>query len=150
MDPLKVEAIVNLPPPSSHQLQSLQGKANFLHHFLPNYVGLAKGFTQLLKQGTTFAWDKIAQKYFDDFKVVLINDPLFHPPDYYRDYFLYLAATPSTIAMVLVQDNEKGGEHMMYYLSRNLLDTETCYFGCRLGCSTFSALYSLTNDYSDF
>lgn len=32
LDPLKVEAIVNLPPLSSlHQLQSLQGKANFLH-----------------------------------------------------------------------------------------------------------------------
>ncbi|KZL17871.1 reverse transcriptase family protein [Pseudovibrio sp. Ad37] len=31
LDPLKVEAIVNLPPPASlQQLQSLQGKANFL------------------------------------------------------------------------------------------------------------------------
>jgi hypothetical protein len=31
VDPIKVEAILNLPPPSSlHQLQSLQGKANFL------------------------------------------------------------------------------------------------------------------------
>ena len=30
LDPLKVEAIVNLPPPSSlHQLQSLQGKENY-------------------------------------------------------------------------------------------------------------------------
>jgi hypothetical protein len=31
VDPLKVDSILNLPPPSTlHQLQSLQGKANFL------------------------------------------------------------------------------------------------------------------------
>ena len=37
VDPSKVEAIINLPPPSTlHQLQSLQGKANFLCRFIPN------------------------------------------------------------------------------------------------------------------
>jgi hypothetical protein len=74
-----------------------------------------------------FVWDEVAQKSFDDLKVVLINAPLLHPPDYHRDYFLYLAAAPSTIAMVLVQDDDEGNEHVIYYLSRNLLDTETRY-----------------------
>ena len=51
LDPLKVEAIVNLPSPSSlHQLQSLHGKSNFLRRFILNYVEVAKGFTRLLKQ----------------------------------------------------------------------------------------------------
>ena len=84
LDLLKVEAIENLPPPSSlHQLQNLQGKANFLHCFIPNYVGLAIGFTRLLKQGMPFAWDEVTQKYFDDLKAILINSPLLHIPDYY-------------------------------------------------------------------
>jgi len=74
-----------------------------------------------------FVWDKVAQKYFDDLKVVLVNSPLLHPPDYYRDYFLYLPIAPSTIAMVLVQGDNKGNENVIYYLSRNLIDTETCY-----------------------
>ena len=69
-------------------------------------------------------WPK---KSFDDLKVILINAPLLHPPDYYRDYFLYVAATPSTIAMVLVQDDDEGSEHLIYYLSRNLPETETRY-----------------------
>jgi polyhydroxyalkanoate synthesis regulator protein len=39
VDPLKVEAILNLPPPSTlRQLQSLQGKENFLRRFIPNYA----------------------------------------------------------------------------------------------------------------
>lgn len=54
------------------------------------------GFTWFLKKGTPFAWDEIAQKSFDDLKVILINAPMLHPPYYYRDYFFYLAVAHST------------------------------------------------------
>ena len=94
---------------------------------MPNYAELASRFTWLLKHGTPFLWDEAAQKSFDDLKIILINSPLLHPPNYDRVYFLYLAAASSTIAMVLVQDDEKGHEHVIYYLSRNILDTNTHY-----------------------
>jgi hypothetical protein len=91
VDPLKVEAILNLPPPSSlHQLQSLQGKANFLHCFIPNYIELTLGFTQILKKGSEFVWDTTANKAFDALKFTLTCTPLLFPPNYSRDYFLYL------------------------------------------------------------
>lgn len=62
LDPLKVEAILNLlPPPYLHQLHSLQGKANFLHRFIPNYAEIAKGYTRLLKRDTPLVWDDIAK-----------------------------------------------------------------------------------------
>jgi hypothetical protein len=55
VDPLKVEMILNLPPPSLlRQLQSLQGKANFLCRFIPNYAELTLRFTRLLKKGSKF------------------------------------------------------------------------------------------------
>jgi hypothetical protein len=55
VDPLKVEAILNMPPPSTlHQLQSLQGKDIFLRQFIPNYVELTKCFTKLCKKGHDF------------------------------------------------------------------------------------------------
>ena len=51
LDPCKVHAIIDLPPPSSSlQIQKLQGKANFLRRFIPNYAELAKGYTRLLKR----------------------------------------------------------------------------------------------------
>lgn len=103
INPLKVEAIVNLPPPSSlHQLQSLQGKAIFICLFVPNYVELAKGFTRFLKKGFPFVSDEISQKYFNARKKTLISAPLLHPPDYHCNYFLYLDVDDNTIAMVLV------------------------------------------------
>jgi hypothetical protein len=61
VDPIKVEAILNLPPPSTlRQLQSLQGKANFLRRFIPNYAEITRGFTRLLKKDSEFVWDTVA------------------------------------------------------------------------------------------
>lgn len=58
VDPLKVEAITKLPPPRTIlQLQSLQGKANFLRRFIVNYAEITKGFMRLLKKGVPFIWD---------------------------------------------------------------------------------------------
>jgi hypothetical protein len=81
VDPLKVEVILNLPPPSTlHQLQSLQGKANFLHRFIPNYTEITHGFTRLLKKGSEFIWDTIANKAFKALKLSLTRASLLFPP----------------------------------------------------------------------
>jgi len=103
VDPLKVEVILKFSPPSKlRQLQSLQGKENFLCQFIPNYVELTKGLTPLLKKGISFTRDEVTKKYFDAPKHMLTHTPLLHLNDYHRDYFLYLAASDITIGMVLV------------------------------------------------
>jgi len=80
-----------------------------------------------LNQNTPFFWDEIADKYFDALKHALTHAPLLHLPNYNQDYFLYLAASHSTIGMVLVQEDESSGEHVIYYLSRTLNPTELKY-----------------------
>jgi hypothetical protein len=128
VDPIMVEAILNLPPPSSlRRLQILQGKANFLRRFIPNYAEITRGFTRLLKKDSEFVWDKIANNAFEALKLSLTKAPLLFPPDYSRDYFLYLAASEYTIGMVLVQEDDNHDEHVIYYLSRNLSSTEVKY-----------------------
>jgi hypothetical protein len=128
VDPLKVDAILNLPPPSTLcQLQSLQGKANFLHRFIPNYVELTQGFTRLLRKGYEFVWDDTTNKSFEPLKLALTHTPLLFPPDYSRDYFLYLVASDSTIPMVLVQEYGSHEKHVIYYLSQSLTTTEAKY-----------------------
>jgi hypothetical protein len=128
VDPLKVEAILNLPPPSTlRQLQSLQGKGKFLRRFIPNYAEINRGFTRLLKKDLEFVWDTIANNAFEDLKLSLTRAPLLFPTDYSRDYFLYLAASEYTIGMVLVQEDDANDEHVIYYLSRSLMPTEIKY-----------------------
>jgi hypothetical protein len=48
-------------PTSLTQLQSLQGKTNFLRDFICNYIEINKGFMQLLQKNTPFSWDDITQ-----------------------------------------------------------------------------------------
>ena len=52
---------------------------------------------------------------------------MIHPSDYSKEFLLYIAASATTIAMVLVQDNLHGQEHVIYYTSKNLIDSETHY-----------------------
>jgi hypothetical protein len=128
VDPLNVEVSLNLPPPYTLcQLQSLQEKANFLRRFIPNYVEITLGFTRLLKKGVDFIWYSIANKAFEALKLSLTRAPLLFPPNYSRDYFLYLAASDYTIAMVLIQEDDSHDEHVIYYLSRSLMPTKTKY-----------------------
>ena len=42
-------------------------------------------------------------------------------------FLLYIAASITTIAMVLVQDSLHNQEHVIYYTSKNLIDFETRY-----------------------
>jgi hypothetical protein len=128
VDPLKVEAIVQFPPPCTvPQLQSLQGKANFLRRFIANYAEITKGFMHLLKKGVPFHWDEATQCSFEALKHTLTSSPLLRPPNYNKDFLLYLATAESTIGMVLVQEDDFLEEHIIYYLSRGLVGPELNY-----------------------
>jgi hypothetical protein len=128
VDPLKVEAIVQLPPPRTIlQLQSLQGKANFLRRFIANYAEITKGFMHLLKKDVPFFWDEVVQHSFDALKHALTTTPLLWPPNYNKDFLLYLASAESTIGMVLVQEDDSFFEYVIYYLSQGLVGSELNY-----------------------
>ena len=48
--------------------------------------------------------------------------------DYSCDFLIYVAASMEMVGMVLVQEDEKLHEHVIYYLSRNLVDVKLRYF----------------------
>jgi hypothetical protein len=77
-------------------------------------------FLRLLHHDIPFQWDEHAQTTFDDLKVALSNAPLISPPDYDRDYILYLSASAVSVAGVLVQLGDDGHEHVIYYISKNI------------------------------
>ena len=64
---------------------------------------------------------------FENLKHALTHAPILQPPNYNKDYSFYLVASLSTIGMVLVQTYEHDHEHVIYYLSKSLMDSETCY-----------------------
>ena len=81
VDPLKVEAILQLSPSRNiRHLQCLQGMENFLRRFVVNFSNLTKGFIRLLKKDTPFYWDERAQESFDALKRALASAPVISPP----------------------------------------------------------------------
>ena len=82
---------------------------------------------RLLKKDTTFCWDERAQESFDALKRTLASSPVLNPPNYSRDFLLYVVASLEMIGMVLVQEDEELQEHVIYYLSQNLIHVEICY-----------------------
>ena len=81
----------------------------------------------LLKKDTLFYWDDQYQQSFDNLKHALTHSPVIHPLDYSKDFILYIVASATTIAIVLVKENLHGQEHVIYYDSKNLMDSETHY-----------------------
>jgi hypothetical protein len=82
---------------------------------------------RLLKKDVPFFWDKVAQRSFYALKHALTTAPLLRPPNYNKDFLLYMATTESTIGMVLVQEDNSFSEYMIYYLSQGLVGLELNY-----------------------
>jgi hypothetical protein len=75
VDSFKVMTIFKSSPPCIvHQLQSLQGKENFLQGFITYYAEITNGLMCLSKKGVTFIWDGQAQRSFEAFQKALMSD----------------------------------------------------------------------------
>ena len=51
-------------------------------------------------------------------KRALASASVISPPDYSRDFLLYVAGSMEMIGMVLVQEDEEFQDHVIYYLSQ--------------------------------
>ena len=95
----------------------------------------------LLKKDTPFIWDEQAQLSFEKLKHALTHAPLIHPLDYSRDFTLYLAASNTTIAMVLVHESHDGEEYVVYYVSKSLIGPEIRY--CHVEKLALAAVFAI-------
>ena len=53
---------------------------------------VGKGFMHLFRQDTQFLWDESAEQSFETLNKALLSDPFLCPPDYMKDFILYVAA----------------------------------------------------------
>ena len=79
-----------------------------------------KGIYALTEERHSFS----LERSFKALKHALTTAPLLRPPNYNKDFLLYLAATDSTISTVLVQEDDLFSEYVIYYLSQGLVGLE--------------------------
>ncbi|XP_020245255.1 uncharacterized protein LOC109823389 [Asparagus officinalis] len=128
LDPNKVKAIQELPPPRNlKELRGLQGRLAYIRMFISNLSGKCQSFSKLMKKGVFFMWDEACQKAFEEIKQYLSNPPILVAPRLGKPFLIYIRATDHALAGLLAQDDENDHEQAVYYLSRTLSGAEPCY-----------------------
>lgn len=108
-DPLKCEAIVNLPRPSTgKQVQALLGMVNFLRNYIPLYSRLLWPFEKL-RSVTSIVWNPKLEDAFLRLKTALINAPILHHAHPTAELSIATDASLHGVGAVLYQtiDNER-------------------------------------------
>jgi len=69
IDPDKVKAIIQMPPPRNlRELRGLQGRLAYIRRLISNLSGRCQPFTRPLKKDISFIWDQACQNTFESIK----------------------------------------------------------------------------------
>lgn len=127
MDPAKVQAILNIPVPTSvSEVRRLLGLASWYRRFVPNFADLIAPLTELLKKGRPFKWSVQCDEALNNLKERLIGAPVLSCPDFSKPFTIQCDASGYGIGAVLTQQQEDG-EKVICYLSRSLTRLERNY-----------------------
>jgi hypothetical protein len=127
--PTKMESINKVQAPQcKNDMQKFLGKLNYLRWFIFNLSGKMSTFAPILqlKNEAKLTWGADQQHAFDDIKKYLPSPSVMKAPMAEIPFRLYIAVEDAVIGAVLTQVMD-GKEHIITYLSRRLIDTETRY-----------------------
>jgi len=122
VDPVRVEAIQQIEQPrNKKEIQSFNGKLNFLRRFIPNLAEHLREIMSMLKKDSQVKWTEEAVKSFNLVKLALSLAPTLIRLDYTQDFILFSFASEHTLAAVLMQKRE-GVEKPIAFFSRIIRD----------------------------
>ncbi|XP_060178190.1 uncharacterized protein LOC132608130 [Lycium barbarum] len=128
IDQAKVDSIMKMAEPRNiHELKSLQGKLAYLRRFISNIAGKCQPFSRLMKKGAPFEWDQACANAFESIKTYLTKPPVLAAPVPGKPLILYISAQESSVGALLAQENSKGKENALYYLSTMMTPNELKY-----------------------
>ena len=80
-----------------------------------------------MKKDVHFEWDEAYSNAFKRIKRYLLNPPVLGAPIPGKPLVLYIAAQEKSLGAFMAQENEKGKERALYYLSQTLNGAELNY-----------------------
>ena len=94
VDPEKVQAISDMPPPKNiSQMRSLQGCLQSIRRFISQLVDRAQPFNNKLHKGVKCVWNEDCQRSIDQIKEYLENPPILMPLIPGKPLILYVSTT---------------------------------------------------------
>ena len=128
-DPDKVTIIASLPIPTTvSEVKGFLGHTGYYRRFIYGYATLVMPLTELLKKtDTPPVWTSACIHAFNVVKRKLVTAPILIPPNWDKDFHIYVDASNVALGSVLSQKDEKGRDHPIYYASRQLVQAEKNY-----------------------
>ncbi|PKI59641.1 hypothetical protein CRG98_019978 [Punica granatum] len=129
VDPDKVKAIKELPPPSSvREVRGFLERLNYIARFIANLTDKCQPLFRLLHKNAAIEWDEECQKAFDTIKAYMVQPPVLVSPTPDRPLVLYLTVRRQSLGCMLGQEEESTHtERAIYYLSKKFTDGESNY-----------------------
>jgi len=126
-DPQKITAVKNFPVPRNlRNVRQFLGLAGYYRRFIPNFSGIAKPLSELMKKDKKFVWDTNTQHAFDTLCDLLCKEPILQFPDFEKNFILTTDASEYAIAGILSQ-GPLGQDLPISYASRILNAAEKNY-----------------------
>ncbi|XP_070046148.1 uncharacterized protein [Nicotiana tomentosiformis] len=90
LDPSKVKAIQDFPPPKNKKdVMSFLGRLNYISRFIAQLTMISEPIFKILKKDAATSWTEECQKAFDKIKEYLSKPPVLVPPEPGRPLLLY-------------------------------------------------------------
>ena len=140
IDPNKVQAIQDLPPPKTQkEVRSFMGRLNYIAQFISQMTTKCDSIFKKLRKHNLDKWDEDCQIAFDKVKEYLTNAPVLVPPISRRPLILYLTMHERSMRCILEQHDEtRRKEQAIYYLSKKFTDYESKYSSLEKMCCTLA------------
>eukprot|EP00253_Pinus_taeda_P001883 PITA_01883 len=127
IDPARVQEIQQIDlPQNKKEIQSFNGKMNFLRCFVPNIAEHLREITNMLKKEIQVRWMEEAVKSFNFFKLALSLAPVLVSPDYTQDFILFTFASEHAMAAMLLQKRDDH-ERPIAFFNRAIRDVASKY-----------------------
>ena len=129
IDPDKVQAIQDLPPPRTmKEVWSFMGRLNYIARFISQMMAKCDPIFKMLRKQNSSEWDEECQVAFEKVKEYLTNPPILVPLVQGKPLILYLTVHERSMGCVLGQHDKTGHkEQAIYYLSKKFTNYESRY-----------------------
>src|SRR5579859_7215457 len=128
MDPTKVTAITEWPPPKSvRQVQAFLGFCNFYRRFIQDFSHVARPLFELTKKDIPFQWGHPQNTAFQALIQAFTTAPVLALPDHSKPFRLITDASDFATGAILEQPDALNRWHPIAYHSKSLQPAEHNY-----------------------
>jgi hypothetical protein len=127
MDPYKVKAILEAPAPhNAKALSRFLGQIRLHSRMICHLADFATPLHAAVHR-EPFSWTEEEEKAFTALELLLTHAPVVQPPDWNREFHVFVDASDIAIGSVLMQKYEKNWFRPVYYTNRRLSKAQKNY-----------------------